>query len=95
MRHMLIKTCELFEAGLVEKACGQLRATRKKCNGGDKDFVRGEAVSELADLMAELSFHLCQGGDESSESMTRKVATPLSEPPSSISWGLIKTIYED
>jgi hypothetical protein len=97
MRHMLVKACELFEAGEAEKACGQLRTAHKKCKGNEKDFVTGDAAPDLAALIMDLSLQLCLDGgtDGTGESASRKVSTTQSDPPTSITWGLIKTIYEE
>lgn len=60
LRNMLEMANDLISIGDIEGACGQLHAALGKCDGESPppDFVTGEAVPELADMIEELMTEL-------------------------------------
>ena len=60
LRNMLEMAGDLIDIGDIEGACGQLNAASRKCDGDSPppDFVTGEAVSELYDMILELMAEL-------------------------------------
>ena len=60
LRNMLEMAGDLIHVNDIEGACGQLRATLRKCDGYSPppDFVTGEAVSKLYEMILELMAEL-------------------------------------
>ena len=56
LRNMLEMAGDLIAIGDIEGACRQLNAALRKCDGDSPppDFVAGEAVEELYDMILEL-----------------------------------------
>jgi hypothetical protein len=56
LRNMLEMAGDFINIGDIEGACGQLHAASKKCDGESPppDFVTGEAVSDLYNMIVEL-----------------------------------------
>jgi hypothetical protein len=54
--NMFEATSDLIAGGYLEDACGRLTAILKKCDGQvpPPDFISGEAVEELADMILQL-----------------------------------------
>lgn len=54
--NMIEAAGDLIEAGEIDAACGQLMAAYKKCDGQPRppDFVAGEALEELAQMILDL-----------------------------------------
>jgi len=60
LRNMLDMAGDLIAIGDIEGACGQLKAASRKCDGERKppDFVAGDAVNELYEMIVELMAEL-------------------------------------
>jgi hypothetical protein len=54
LRDMLEMAGNLINICDIEGACEQLMAAYKKCDGYDPEFVEGEAVSELSNMILDL-----------------------------------------
>ena len=60
LRNILETASDLIDIDDIEGACGQLKAALKKCDGASPppDFVQGEAVEELNDMISDLMAEL-------------------------------------
>jgi hypothetical protein len=59
LRNMIETAGNLIDSGKIDEACGQLKAAYKKMDGlntpgSSTDFVTGDAVSDLSDMVQEL-----------------------------------------
>jgi hypothetical protein len=51
---MLETALQLIQSGNYDGACGQLSEALSRCDGGDDDYVTGDATSELANMIRDV-----------------------------------------